>query len=41
MKNILEEASNDQSDLLVEILNFKKQVKPKNPEKKTIEKRCS
>ena len=23
----------DQSDLLVEILNFRKQVKPKNPEK--------
>ena len=28
------EADNDQSDLLVEILNFRKQVKPKNTEKK-------
>ena len=32
--NTLKEADNDQSDLLVEILNFRKQVKPKNPEKK-------
>ena len=30
----LREADNDQSDLLVGILNFRKQVKPKNPEKK-------
>ena len=28
------EADNNQSDLLVEILNFRKQVKPKNTEKK-------
>ena len=27
-------ADNDQSNLLVEIINFKKQVKPKNPEKR-------
>ena len=30
----LKEADNHQSDLLVEILNFRKQVKPINPEKK-------
>ena len=30
----LKEADNDQRDLLVEILNFRKQVKLKNPEKK-------
>ena len=30
----LKEADNDQSNLLVEIMNFKKKVKPKNPEKK-------
>ena len=28
------EADSDQSDLLVKVLNFRKQVKPKNPEKK-------
>ena len=35
------ELNNDQSNLLVEILNFRKQVKPKNLEKKTKEKKCS
>ena len=35
----LKEADKNQSDLSVEILNFRKQVKPKNPEKK--EKKCS
>ena len=30
----MKEANNDQSDLLVEILIFRKQVKPKNIEKK-------
>ena len=30
----LKESDNDQSDLLVEILNFKKQIKPKNKETK-------
>ena len=30
----LKKADKDQSDLLVEVLNSKKQVKPKNPEKK-------
>ena len=29
----LKEADNDQSDLLIEILNFRKQVKQKYPEK--------
>ena len=29
-----EEADEDQRDLLVEVLNFKKKVKPKIPEKK-------
>ena len=31
---IKKEADEDQSDLLVEMLNFRKQVKPENPEKK-------
>ena len=35
----LKEADKDQSDLLVEILNFRKQVKTKNTEKKTTERR--
>ena len=30
----LKEVHNDQSDLLVETLNFMKQLKPKNPAKK-------
>ena len=30
----MKEADNDKSDLLVEILIFRKQVKPKNKEKK-------
>ena len=30
----LKEVNNDQSYLLVETFNFRKQVKPKNPEKK-------
>ena len=36
----LKEADEDKSSLLVEILKIRKQVKPKNPEKKTKEKRC-
>ena len=32
--NSTKEADNDQSDLLVEISNFRKQVIPKNPKKK-------
>ena len=35
------EADEDQSDFLVENLNFKKQVKPKTPEKKTTKRRSS
>ena len=30
----LKDSDKDQSDLLVKILNFRKEVKPKNPEKK-------
>ena len=30
-----EDVEEDQSDLLFEILSFRKKVKPKNPEKKT------
>ena len=33
-KITLKEADKNQSDLLAEILNFKKQIKPQNPEKK-------
>ena len=33
-KIMIEEASEYQTDLLAEIMNFRKNTKPKNPEKK-------
>ena len=37
-KITLKEANEDQSNLLVEILNFREKVKAKNPEKKQMKK---
>ena len=37
----LEEADEYQTNLLVEIMNFKKNTKPRSPEKKTRKRNCS
>ena len=37
-KSILNDANEDQSNSLVEIMNFKKQIRPRDPEKKQGEK---
>ena len=38
---MIEEANEYQTDLLVEIMNFRKNTKPKSQEKKTRKRNCS
>ena len=38
---MIEEASEYQTDLLAEIMNFRKNTKPKSQEKKTRKRNCS